>query len=145
LFTSIGSAVCFVLARFLIFRNNWRMSYYAHNHLHDDWASHATDDMTRRQREAERTAGWYFDRATRRQKAEHEAGRRGLLGMTGPKWDRARDALQRRWQETTADARALFEATVQCLLDSGEVSSELDDAWTTLCEREDATAQIAAE
>ncbi len=119
------------------------MSYYARNHLQDDWASHAAGEAAQRLREAERTASWYFDRATRRQKAEHEAGRRALLGMTGPKWDRARDALRRHWQETTADARALSEATVQCLLDSGEVSSELDDAWTALCEREDAAAMAA--
>jgi len=61
--------------------------------------------------------------------------------MSGPKWDRARDALRRRFGPTMAEARTLFDDTVQCLLDTGEVSGELDQAWTALCEREAAAAE----
>jgi hypothetical protein len=120
-----------------------RMSHYARNQLQDDWASQASAETARRLREAERTASWYFDRATRRQKSAHEAELRALLGMSGPKWVRARGVLRRRFGETTAEARALFEQTVQCLLDTGEVSGELDEAWTALCEREEPATPTA--
>lgn len=114
------------------------MSYYAHNYLQDDWASHAVGEDTRRRQAAERTGGWYFDQATRRQRSAHEADLRALLGRSGPEWDRARDALRQRFAEATAEAGALFDRTVTSLLDTGEVSDELDEAWTALCEREDA-------
>jgi hypothetical protein len=113
-----------------------RMSHYARNHLQDDWASHAAREASQRLETAERTAGWYFEQATRRQRSAHEAELRPLLGTSGPKWDRAREALRRRFAETTAEAGALFDRTVTCLLATGEVSDELD-AWTALCERED--------
>ncbi len=120
------------------------MSYYAHNHLQEDWASQAIADTQARVREAEREAGWYFDQATRHQKAEFDATMHGLLGMHGPRWDRARQSARTQWQAATVDARKLLDATVECLLDCGEVSSELDDAWTALIDR-DVAAGMAAE
>lgn len=119
------------------------MSYYARNHLQDDWASHAIADTQARVRGAEREAGWYFDQATKHQKAEFDATMHALLGMTGPRWDRARDSARAQWQAATKDARTLLEATVECLLDCGEVSGELDDAWTTLIDRDMAVGTAA--
>jgi hypothetical protein len=120
-----------------------RMSYYARNHLQDDWASHATRESEQRLEAAERAAGWYFEQATRRQRNAHEAHLRVLLGSSGPKWDRARETLRAKFAAATAEARALFDRTVICLLDTGEVSDELDEAWTALCRREEAAAQAA--
>jgi hypothetical protein len=120
------------------------MSYYARNHLLDDWASHEIADTQARVREGERKAGWYFDQATKHQKAEFDATLLGLLGMTGPRWDRARDSAKAQWQAATVEARRLLEATVECLMQTGEVSGELDDAWTALIDR-DAAVGMAAE
>lgn len=114
------------------------MSHYARNHLQDDWTSHAAGEAARRMQAAERTAGWYFDQATRPQRSAYEADLRALSGMNGPERDRDREALRQRFTGTTAEARALFEATVNTLLETGEVSGELDEAWTALCERKDA-------
>ena len=114
------------------------MSHYAHNHLQDDWTSRETADAAERLDEAERIAAWYFERATQRQQAACRSGLKALLGMSGPKWDRARETLRRSFRETTAEAQVLFERTVQALLDTGEVADELDQAWTALFERKDA-------
>lgn len=121
------------------------MSHYARNHLQDDWASQSLADMQARVREAEREAGWYFDSATTRQKAGFDATIRSLLGTTGPRADRARAAARAHWQAATLEARTLFEATVDCLLASGEVSPELDEAWTALIDRDAAVTRLAAE
>lgn len=121
------------------------MSYYARNHLQDDWAAHAAAEAQRRARAAEQDAGWYLDHATRRQKAEFGATMHALLGVTGPSANRARDAARARWQETTAEAGALFERTVDCLLASGEVSAELDAQWTALADRDADPPALAAE
>jgi hypothetical protein len=120
------------------------MSHYAHNHLQDNWAAHGAAEMQVRVQEAETTAGWYFDQSTRPDKAEFDAAMRALLGVTGPRANRDRDAAKARWQGATREARSLFDATVDCLLRSGELSSELDEAWTALIDRR-ATAMAAAE
>jgi hypothetical protein len=121
------------------------MSHYARNHLQDDWAAHSAAEMQLRIREAETTAGWYFDQATRPDKAEFDAALHTLLGVTGPRANRARDAAKAHWQEATREARSLLDATVACLLRGGEVSAELDEAWTTLTDRRAATTATAAE
>ena len=120
------------------------MSYYARNHLQDDWASHDAADMQRRVQAAEKEAGWYFDQATKHEKAEFDAAMHSLLGVTGPRANRERERARTRWRDATAEARTLLEATIECLLASGEVSAELDEQWTALCDR-DAAAKQAAE
>jgi hypothetical protein len=112
------------------------MSYYARNHLQDDWASHDAVDMQRRVQVAEKEAGWYFDQATKREKAELDAAMLSLLGITGPRGNRERERARARWRDATAEARTLLEATIECLLASGEVSPELDEQWTALCDRD---------
>jgi hypothetical protein len=121
------------------------MSYYARDHLQDDWARQAVADTQARVQEAEREAGWYFDRATRHQKAEFDGAMLALLGVIGPRADRARDAARTRWRDATAEARNLLEATIECLLETGEVSGELDEQWTALMDRAPWRATIAAE
>jgi hypothetical protein len=120
------------------------MSHYARNHLQDDWASHAHEDTRRRVQAAEKEAGWYFDKAVRGEKAEFDAAMRVLFGVTSPRADRERERVRRRWQEATAEPRALLDATVECLLATGEVSAELDELWTALIDR-DAQRLSAAE
>jgi hypothetical protein len=120
------------------------MSYYARNHLQDDWASHDAAEMQRRVQAAETQAGWYFDQATKREKAAFDTAMRSLLGVTGPQGNRARERVRTHWRDSTADARALLEATIECLLARGEVSVELDAQWTALIER-DMAAKDAAE
>lgn len=120
------------------------MSHYARNHLQDDWATQSLGDSQTRLQAAEHAAGWYFDQATKRQRAEFEATMRALLGMTGPRANRARDCARARWHVATAEARALLDVTIECLLESGEVSTDLDERWTALIDR-DARTPMAAE
>jgi hypothetical protein len=120
------------------------MSYYARNHLQDDWASGASEDMQRRVQAAEKEASWYFDQATKHEKAEFDAAMEVLFGVTGPRANRGRERARTRWRDATGQARALLEATIECLLATGEVSGELDEQWTALIDH-DAAAKEAAE
>jgi hypothetical protein len=119
------------------------MSHYAHNHLQDDWASDAAADMRSRVQAAEKEAGWYFTQATRHEKAEFDAAMHALLGVTGPRANRAREHARKRWRDATAEARTLLEATIECLLQDGEVCAELDKQWTALIDRDAALEQAA--
>lgn len=120
------------------------MSHYARNHLHDEWATDAAADMQARVQNAEHEAGWYFDLATAPQRAEFEAAMRALLGTTGPRANRARDAARSHFRKSTTEARALLETSIDCLLENGELSADLDDQWTALIER-GAQLPVAAE
>jgi hypothetical protein len=119
------------------------MSHYARNHLQDDWASHAHADMEQRLEAAERQASWYFDRATKREKAVFDTTMQALFGTTGPRANRARERARTRWCDATAEARMLHESTVECLLASGEVSAELDEQWTALFDRDESAEATA--
>lgn len=79
-------------------------------------------------------AGWYFAQATKGPKAEFDATMKASLGLRGPRYDRARDAAKAKFQEQTKEARELCDRTFDCLMETGEVSSELDAEWTALCE-----------
>ena len=120
------------------------MSHYARNHLQDDWAQQTRAEIEQHVQAAETEAAWYFDRATKREKAEFDATMRAMLGVTGPRADRARDQARARWRNVTAEAHTLPETTIECMLASGEVSAELDERWTALFNRA-ATARQAAE
>src|SRR5437868_3597852 len=111
------------------------MSHYTRNHLQGSWTADACSDMRARVQNAEDEAGWYFDRATEPQRAEFEAAMRGLLGTTGPRANRARDAARSHFRQSTAQARTLLEASIDCLLANGELSAELDEQWTVLIEQ----------
>lgn len=108
------------------------MSYYGKNPFDEDWETEAAEDLAGRVARAEEEAGRYFRDATKAMQAEYDAAMRDLLGMTGPRWDRARAAARAKWDADTAPAKALFDRTVECLLESGEVSDDLDYEWTRL-------------
>ena len=52
-----------------------------------------------------------------------------------PLWERERNAAKQRYSEATKEARELMERTIDCLMESGEVSGELDIAWAALCQK----------
>lgn len=108
------------------------MSYYGKNPFDADWEAAAAEDQVGRVARAEEEAGRYFRDATKAMQAEYDATMRDLLGMTGPRWDRARAAAKAKWDADTAPAKALFDRTVECLLETGEVSDALDYEWTRL-------------
>lgn len=108
------------------------MSYYGKNPFDADWETEAAEDVAGRVACAEEEAGRYFRDATKAMQAEYDATMRDLLGMTGPRWDRARAAARAKWDADTAPAKALFDRTVECLLETGEVSDALDYEWTRL-------------
>lgn len=105
----------------------------------------ADRDDSDRVEQAEITAGWFFDQATKAQKAEWNATLHSLLGMTGPKWDRLRDAARAKWNADTQEARQLFDESVECILSHGEISEELDAKWSALCAMEFVRQFMAAE
>lgn len=108
------------------------MGHYSRNHLQDDWDAMDAAAHANRVAKAEQEAGEYFASVTKDQKAEYDATMRSLLGMTGPRWDRARDAAKAAWKVATAPASELYDRTVECILETGEVSEELSTAWDAL-------------
>lgn len=107
---------------------------------------HIMDDRREFERKVahcDQEAGWYFAQATKGPKAEFDATMNSLLGVTGPKWDRARDAAKAKFRESTADARVLCDLTFDCLMETGEVSSELDDLWTALIDGTSTLERVA--
>lgn len=91
---------------------------------------------------AEIAAGWFFNEATKTAKAEFDAALQVALGMRGQKWDIARRAARDKFRDDTAEARALFDETVECFLAHGEISEELDQKWTSLCALEAVRAAL---
>lgn len=49
-----------------------------------------------------------------------------------PRWERERSAAKLRYSEATKDARELMERTINCIMETGEISQELDLAWGAL-------------
>ncbi|BEV43975.1 hypothetical protein [Afipia carboxidovorans] len=108
------------------------MGYYSENLLEADWeAEAARADVTRVAR-AEDEAGLLFDVSTKDARAEFDAAMASLLGVTGPRWNRARDAAKAKFAADTAPARRLYDRTVEYLIDHSEISEELSDAWDAL-------------
>lgn len=108
------------------------MGYYSENLLEADWeAEAARADVTRVAR-AEDEAGLLFDVSTKDARAEFDAAMASLLGVTGPRWNRARDAAKAKFAADTAPARRLYDLTVDCILEHGEISEELSAAWDAL-------------
>lgn len=120
------------------------MGHYSANHLQADWDANSAADQDDRVSKANEEAGWYFALATKEQKAEYDATMRGLLGMVGPKWTRARDEAKAKFYADTAAARELCDRTVECLLEHGEVSEALSEEWDALIERAPAALMGAA-
>lgn len=78
-------------------------------------------------------AGRYFADATRKQKAEYDARMAFIRPWSGsPRWDRQRAAADKRWKDTTVEARALQERTVAELMATGEVGENLYYEWDQL-------------
>ena len=108
------------------------MGHYSRNLLEEDWDANSAAEHAERVAKAEEEAGWYFARATKDQKAEYDATMRDLLGLTGPRWNRAREAAMAKWRADTAPARELFERTFEELMRDGEVSEATSFAWDEL-------------
>ena len=85
---------------------------------------------------AEELAGWYFDKATERQRTAFQTAMEDVRGFAGNRWHRARERAHAEWQQHTEDARALFEETVEEILATGQVSEQTGDRWTELTARQ---------
>lgn len=77
-------------------------------------------------------AGWYFNDATKAQKAAHTLACNDLKGLFGPVYERRRNAISATWKADTAAAAELYEATFAELMTSGEVSEALSYRWDEL-------------
>jgi hypothetical protein len=108
------------------------MSYYSRNLLEEYWDRNSAEEHAERVAKAEQEAGFLFALSTKDQQAEYDATMRGLLGMVGPKWQRAREAAKAKFYADTQAARDLCDRTVECLLETGEVSEALSDEWDAL-------------
>ncbi|WP_315729013.1 hypothetical protein [Bradyrhizobium sp. SZCCHNS2015] len=103
--------------------------YYAANPHYA--APNFSEDRERLER-CEESAAWFFNDATKAQKVAYDQAMADLRFLTGPRYDRARAEADRSWREGTADARALYEETLQDLLRDGEVSEETAEKWDAL-------------
>lgn len=81
---------------------------------------------------AEQEAGWFFNKATARQKAKFDQAMDVARGCVSPLWDRKREAARKEWAESTKEASALFDRTVEWFISHGEISEELDALWTAM-------------
>ena len=110
------------------------MGYYSPNphYAPDDFSEDAE-----RLEACEQEAGRYFASVTSRQKTEFDNRMAYIRPWSGsPRWERERAAAQRRWDETTAEARALLDRTVRELMLTGEVGPDLDAEWVQLASKE---------
>jgi len=108
------------------------MGYYSANPFDADWEAEAAEDRANRVARAEEEAAIYLNVAIEDARAEFDAAMASLLGVTGPRWNRARDAAKAKFRVGTAPARRLYDRTVEYLIDHSEISEELSDAWDAL-------------
>lgn len=108
------------------------MGYYSANPFDADWEAEAAEDRANRVARAEEEAAIYLNVAIKDARAEFDAAMASLLGVTGPRWNRARDAAKAKFAADTAPARRLYDLTVDCILEHGEISEELSAAWDAL-------------
>lgn len=103
---------------------------YALNH----WRQYeSADEHAERVQSAEQRAGWYFDQATKPQKAAYTLAMDDLRGLSGPRYDRAREAARAAWHASTKDAADLFVRTADEIMKDGEMSEALSAEWDRLC------------
>lgn len=99
------------------------MSYYARNHLQDNWGASDASYEAECQERAELQAGRWFADLTRQQTAEYNGTMSVASAYRGsPKWERISQQAKRTFQETTADAAKISDMVLADLLASGEVS-----------------------
>ncbi|WP_316196314.1 MULTISPECIES: hypothetical protein [unclassified Bradyrhizobium] len=104
-------------------------SYYSAN---PHYASPDHSDDREHVARCEENAVWFFNQATKAQKAAYDQAMADTRWLRGPRYDRARAAAERTWRESTAAARALYEETLQDLIRDGEVSEETAEKWDAL-------------
>ncbi len=112
------------------------MSYYATNHLQDNWAASDAALMAERQERAETEAGRWFADLTQQQTAEYNSTMsvaRAYLGS--PKWERISRQAKAVFAETTQDAARISDMVLADLLSCGEVSEETSAAADELAGR----------
>ena len=74
-----------------------------------------------------------FKLATAPQKAIYDQAMSDLRGLSGPRYDRAREAAKSEWYRSTKAARDLFNRTCDHLMRGGDEADEAIDAeWTAL-------------
>lgn len=103
---------------------------YAANH----WRQfESADEHAERVERAEQAAGWYFNEATKPQKAAYTRAMEDLRGLSGPRYDRAREAAEAAWYASTKDAADLLNRTCDEIMRDGEMSESLGAEWDRLC------------
>jgi hypothetical protein len=99
----------------------------------DHWIKFESDaEHAERVERCEEEAGRYFTWATEPQRAAYDGAMAALGGLTGPAYERGRDAAKQAWRRSTAEAADLFVITCDELMRSGEVSEALGAEWDAL-------------
>ncbi|WP_024516792.1 hypothetical protein [Bradyrhizobium sp. Tv2a-2] len=109
-----------------ISRDHWRQ--------YESYEEHAARVVS-----AKNEAAWYFDHATALQAAAYVRAMHDLQGLSAPVYDRAREAANRDWYASTAEARKLYERTFEDFMRDGEIQESTSELWEAL----DATAEAA--
>jgi hypothetical protein len=108
--------------------------------------AHAFDVDDKRREWAEIEAGYFFDDVTKAQRTAFvnvTASAALHHGHGSQAHSAAIDLARRQWAADTKDARELFAETVEWFMRHRELSTDLDDRWTALQDRD--LYQIAAE
>lgn len=111
------------------------MSTSAPEWMQRSWDRNFRNEETDRAEACEAEALRFFNDAVKDFGAAYRASIVGLWGDRTPRANRARDAIKARWDADTAPARALMDRTLECLMEHGELSEELDAEWSAITPR----------
>lgn len=96
---------------------------------------YAPDDFSEQRERFERCeleAGRQFADATKAQKAIRDRALADLKGLSAPRYDRARAAVEAAFAAATATAAELCEASMKDLMTLGEISPQTWAGWDAL-------------
>jgi hypothetical protein len=106
--------------------------YRANPHFAPDSPTDFSEDCDRLDK-CQDEAIWFFNRVTKEALQEFTNKVVDLQPYYGsPRWERERDAAKARYSAATADARALYQISIDELFKTGEISEETADKWELL-------------
>ena len=103
-----------------------------HFHLSRFLQTRPVSEQQQRFEACEAEAGAAFAAATVIQSSVFQMTMSDLRGLSGPRYDRAREEARAVFARTTVEAAELCDLTVQELMQTGEISEELSYRWDQL-------------
>ena len=100
-------------------------SHYAANPHYVDWEANDRQAARAHFMRCEEEAGEWFAKLTVAQSTVFQMTMTDLRGLSAPRYDRAREEARAEFARTTKDAADLYDAVLQELVQTGEISEAL--------------------